>query len=387
MKQKPITLRKFIETFPLKSFQEVVVRNLPLNFNELSYREKYAYNLQGNVIFKVSVSNNAIYVTTNIVRVHRVGCRIFKKSEKPHSSIYIEPNKITIKGNNEAIDLFLKHLGINWFKDIPNCVRNMYFSKSAILRAILTKRIYNEETLYKRIGTSCFQLKNVSWRAIKTYCTSDFGISIFDLRDFTRNVEQSINILSNSSNSHYNLYRDLLNYAAELQQIVDFTWSEKRIENEHRKQIITVKNGELSKKDNTPIYEHIIGNDNIKLLNTEKDIFLEGDIMCHCLYRCYYNKIKRKEYIAFHMNYPEDCTFSVRLGQDDKVILDQIYLKHDFHVKDSTREVAQKFIDSNYDDILEMFEESKFNKVTTLLERQLDLFTEQFDIFNEDIPF
>ena len=112
MKQKPITLRKFVENFPLTSFQEVICKQLPLNFNELSYSEKYRYIGQGDRIFKLSVKNNAIYATVNLLKVNRVGCRIFKKSEMC-SSVYIEPNKVIVKGNAETVNLLLKHLNLN----------------------------------------------------------------------------------------------------------------------------------------------------------------------------------------------------------------------------------------------------------------------------------
>lgn len=380
MKQKPITLRKFVENFPLTSFQEVICRQLPLNFNDLSYKEKYNYIGQGDRIFKLSVKNNTIYATVNFLKVNRVGCRIFKKSEIC-SSVYIETDKVIVKGDVETVILLLKHLNLNWFRDIPEYIRNCYFTKSTILRAILTKRIYSEETLYKRIGTSCFQLKDVSWKSVREYCTNSnfYEFKISDLRDFTKNVEQSIQVIAKHSFTSIHLYHDLLTYACESNQIVDFTWSEKRINEEHQKQILAKRNGELSKKDETPIYTRVIGNDNIKLLNTEKDIFLESEIMCHCLYRCYYSRIRNKEYIAFHMRYPENCTFSVRPGINDNIIFDQIYLKYDRTVQDSTKEVAQKFIDSNKDDILRMFKEPVSTKIS-LLEPQINM-------FDNGIPF
>ena len=87
----------------------------------------------------------------------------------------------------------------------------------------------------------------------------------------------------------------------------------------------------------------------IKLLNTEKSIFHEGKSMCHCLYSCYYERIKCHQYIAFHMTFPESCTFSVKLNHNNEVIMDQIYAKYDKHVSTETEFIAQQFIDANYD--------------------------------------
>lgn len=358
MKQKPITLRKFIETFPLRSFQEIVLKHIPDNFNELSYSQKFRFVGHSDEVLKVSVFNECIYVTVNRVVVHRVGSRIFKKSEKPHSSIFIEPNKITIKGGIWIVVYLLKHLNINWYRDIPSVIFNRFFIKPTILRAVLTKRIYNEETLYKRIGTTCYQLKNVGWRSIRDClnCQSP-QMNIFDLRDFTKNIEESIKAYKNASASDQRLYEDLLRYAAELNQVVDFTWSKKRIENEHRKQILSKREGDISDKSKEPIYNNVIGNDTIILLNTETDIFLEGTLMEHCLYRCYYPRIKNKHYVAFHMSYPEHCTFSVRSLANGEIQFDQIYLKRDYPVQEETRKIAKKFVEDNSAIIKEMFKE------------------------------
>jgi hypothetical protein len=43
------------------------------------------------------------------------------------------------------------------------------------------------------------------------------------------------------------------------------------------------------------------------------------------------------------MTFPEDCTFGVKIASGE-VILDQIYLKYDRHVKDETRQIALNFI-------------------------------------------
>jgi hypothetical protein len=79
------------------------------------------------------------------------------------------------------------------------------------------------------------------------------------------------------------------------------------------------------------------------MLNNEREIYEEGLNMHHCIHSCYFNRIKNREYIAFHMTFPEDCTFGVKIASGE-IILDQIYLKYDRHVQDKTRQVALDFI-------------------------------------------
>ena len=186
------------------------------------------------------------------------------------------------------------------------------------------------------------------------YCEHHWSISLFDIRDFTKNPEESIKIYLASGQK--DIYSNLLTYAVQLGQVVDFSWSERRIREEHQKQISKCREKEISNKKNDPIYETVLETKNIKLLNTEKDVFLEGETMSHCLYNCYFDRIKSKNYIAFHMFTPEDCTFSVRFEQDTP-ILDQIYLKHDFNVKPETKQIAIDFIKENESILMKMHKE------------------------------
>ena len=149
----------------------------------------------------------------------------------------------------------------------------------------------------------------------------------------------------------------MLDCAVKLNEIVDFTWSAKRINLEHLRQIRLLKQQEISEKSNEPIYEHTIGSDTIKQLNTEIDVYMEGMSMNHCLYTYYYNRIASKKYIAFHMTSPEDCTFGLIksiVGND--IYLDQIFLSHDRAVQLETRKVAEQFLQQHKDELLQMFE-------------------------------
>jgi hypothetical protein len=155
--------------------------------------------------------------------------------------------------------------------------------------------------------------------------------------------------------SNKQLYCDILSYAIDNNQIIDFTWSTKRLNEEHLRQIRLANAKEISSKEQKPIYDLTFElPKNIELLNTELDIFMEGMKMSHCLYRCYYGKIKKHNYIAFHMTDPEDCTFSFCL-KDDKVTFDQIFLKYDMPVKFTTKDIALNFMSEHYDKLKEMF--------------------------------
>jgi hypothetical protein len=378
-----ISLRKFVETFPVESFCKVRT-NIPENFKDLPYLEKYElYECRNNIPFErrkvLSVKDGHIYYGEYNRGLERKGKRIYLSRSQLSSCIWIDSNSIRFGGADKyaiALEFLLLCGKFDWHVDIPSRVKQMFFIKPSVFRAILTNKIYNEETFYKFIGSRVFGIKNIGWRSIRTFCTENIPISIFDLRDFTKNIEDSIEVLSKTTNTH--LYYDLLHYAVKLDQIVDFTWSEKRINEEHQKQIEISLQKEIASKEQVPIYKNVISGDNIRMLNTELEVFMEAQNMHHCLYSCYYNQIKEHTYIAFHMSYPEDCTFSVSKQSDGKIKFDQIYLKYDRHVQSNTRAIAEKFINSHLVDIIACFNERVSKPVEKLY--GLD------DIFGPTIP-
>ena len=171
---------------------------------------------------------------------------------------------------------------------------------------------------------------------------------------FTKNIDQTIDKLITVDAINETLYSDLLSCAIKLNQVVDFTWSLKRIQEEHKKQIKRLLAKEIDNKENNPIYDTTAMTFPFRLLNTEKDIFVEGNVMHHCLYNCYYRKIKNHDYIAFHLDSPEECTLGIHLvgGHPE---LNQIYKKYDQLVSDETRQYAITFINTHANDLLKLF--------------------------------
>lgn len=363
--KKAITLTTFLKTFEQEHSDCIKSSKRPITFfNSITYNKDlpfekklkfvgYIYELSKSLNFK----NNAIYCIRYGKKLCRSG-KTFYPTIVNKDSIYISRNEISLKCNGDFIEDFLKDLNITWFKDIPTHITRTYFKNKIIFRRIITGRIYNEETFYKSIATVVYKVKNISWRTVRLYCESCnfdlYYLSIADLRDFTKNIEQSIKVLAETKEK--NIYQDLLGCAVKLNETVDFTWSKKRIEEEHKRQIEILLEKEISAKNEDPIYE-VDPNPfwwedieekypNFKLLNTEKEIFLEGKLMHHCIYNAYYNRIANHSYIAFHITSPEDCTLGIDLVNGEPH-LNQIYLKYDQEVSNETKVLAHKFIEDN----------------------------------------
>ena len=346
MKQT-ISLRQFLKQAP----REVHQFNKPEwfdNFKELSYAQKYHLYINSDPVFEhfLKSDDEHLYYKKTCHQICRIGRTFFIKKLQV-GSIYITPKSVkTNFPSRETFAEFLQLLNIKLWKDTRECSEYHLLNKPSILKDILTGHVYNDETLWKRYALHAFKLKNVSWKDFKVCYNHHFNI--LDLVHFTKNVDNSLRILAkecelDSWSSRMTLFRDVLQLAVKLGQVIDLNWSDKRMEQFHQEQVRIINALEIASKPQTPIFDQLIGNEHITMLNNEREIYEEGLNMHHCIHSCYFNRIKKQEYIAFHMTFPEDCTFGVKIASGE-VILDQIYLKYDKRVQDETRQVAIDFI-------------------------------------------
>lgn len=357
--KKGITLRQFVENCELQSF-EVITDAFP-SLSGLDWVQQYEIFKTPRTEYRraLVVSKDKTYYCLEAHGLRRIGKKIFKQCLEPREYIYITPTTVSIGKHTTYtfIKSFLALLELDWFRDMPEQVLDVYFKKESTLRAILTKKVYSEETFYRFLAAKCFGMKDASWRTIKKYCELCYvrhrPVSIFDLVEFTKNVDESVEVLTNTVTP--DLYEDMLRYAVQLNQVIDFNWSRNRLEAEHQNQIETVNAKELEHKDATPLYEQVVETDTIKLLNNEKEVFMEGRLMHHCVYNCYFRSMKQGTFMAFHMKQPEECTFSIR-HENGKLTFDQIHLKYNAIVKPETKQIALDFMEKNADALIKSFE-------------------------------
>ena len=351
MKQKRTTLRSFIKNFPIKPFTKEE-RPFP-DLKKLSYEESYKLCGRSRPYEILCVKDESIYYAVKQIYIRRSGKTFFKKVDSLEY-IYVDCKSVNVsKCSSFFVEHFLEFAGIDWFKDIPDYVRSNYFRSSSIVKSILVKTIYNEETFYKAIAKRIFHV-DLGWRLMKKYCVSQSNLSLVDLFAFTERPQQGLERFLDAGYGTQNTLRDMLNIAVQLNQKIDFNWSDTRLMQEHQKQIEIKQAAEIASKSTRKVYECFDLPEHIHLLNTEHDVFMEGSTMHHCLYNCYWKKIKMHRLIAFHMTAPEDCTFSVVLS-DDTPVLDQCHLKYNQPVAERTRNIIETFIRDNRAELKEMF--------------------------------
>ena len=361
------TLKEAIKKFP-SSKQIIISNNLPNNFNELSYVDKVGLVGYDKSYAIISVKDDKLFFGIKTLTVNRCGKNVFTTS-KWSDVITIEGNKVKSNCNPNNIRFFYSFIDFPLMNDLKNRSA-VQLCKPFMIKAVLCGKIYSQETFYKEWMSKSYHLKGFDWRLFKRYINSRTGFSVLDLKLFTKDLRESMTVLSNLSEremwmgSKYNLLKDLLNSAIKLGEVVDFTWSSRRMNEEHKRQTQMLMAKEINKKDATPIYDLTginLNTDHVHVLNTEKDVFGEASLMHHCLYTNYFGKMKVHNHIAFHMNYPENCTFSCVKNRDGNLIMDQIYLAYDKQVRPETKEQALSYI-AQFSDIISKLLDGKAAK-------------------------
>lgn len=326
------------------------------------YRDDMSYQelrmMQSRIIAKyvsVDVCGKDIRIKVYARRLHFAGRKYFVKNEEVCWFVYKNGKFYghsleCVLDNSDGVHAEIFHeIGLDWMRDIERPLM-LLASKRTILKSILGGTIYSQETLVKAIGKRLYKLKRFSWRVLRDYLIKrNACLSICNIRDFTVNVDVSLQKLTMCDEELYRLMTDMIHMAAIEDKVIDLSWSRKRLQTEHMQQIRRMHKWDIEHKDTTAIYKaedtKAIKSGTIRLLDNELDVFLEGMNMHHCLYNCYWETIKRGSYLAFHMTMPEECTFGVVNKNEPRI--DQIYLKYDKPVSKATREIAESFVSEN----------------------------------------
>jgi len=344
MKQPTRTLSQAVKLFP-KSWSEVLNNTIPNNFYNLTWEQKYkTYSDSHNCVYYCSNKDSKIFFGLRAKTICRSGNKFYPKIEWTNTIVIdgrkISTNKLSLIG----LCKFLSIIGIDlkFENNLPESLQT-YLLKECVIADILRKKVYNEETLCRCVLSKIYHLKGFDWKLFFKYKDCSNYLSIPDLQSFTKDLAKSMSVLVHDV--HYNpIYRDLLDSAIQLNEVVDFTWSERRMREEHQRQINELNRREIEEKEQVPVFNIVCTEPNIRLLNTEKEVFLEGTTMHHCLYTNYWNRIKAKNYIAFHMTAPENCTFSFK-KLNNEIVFDQAYCAYDKPVSDETKQIIRDFLE------------------------------------------
>lgn len=332
---------QLIQKFPKQSV--ILIDGSPKEeFNLLAREEKLQkIDYPFSVYVRIKRTDTSVSVTLQTLTPKRRGNHFFLKSEFTEE-FSIFNNKFSCSDYKLLKDIVFPHLKITWLKDLHNEYIK-FILKPSLLKSIFLGNIYSEETLCKAILRRCYHCKTISWKTFRDYLKHSYLFNycnIIDLMTFTKNAEESIKILLKKEDNW--LQCDLIKSAIKLDEVVDLTWSQKRLEEEHQRQVRILNLKELQSKSQKPIFDRDFSNLEFKQLNTELDVFQESLDMNHCLYHCYYDKMLKKNYIAFHIN---NVTLGVCWDREQQAaIIDQIRGRHNETVVGPIWEKCNKFV-------------------------------------------
>ena len=225
-------------------------------------------------------------------------------------------------------------------------------SKKDLWKDVFAGRITNPEKLCKTISKRYFK-GAYSYKTLKDVALIGLSASLWDIYYHTVNPEEGLKVfLSNRSNSWRPL-EDVLRYCKILNTKMDPRWSEKRLHQEHQRQIEQVN--ALKMESISPEY---IADDfrsgGLSLILNERECFLEGCSMHNCVHTCYWKKIKRGDYlIAKGMVNGEYVDLGITVNVDD-LRMDQVHTIYNGNVISDTRTACYEWIENNKEALMDI---------------------------------
>lgn len=377
MKGKTTTIRRIISNFnPVKI---EIQKEIPEDWKTKPYTE-IVHKLVGrqNIFVKITrPTKEKLFVNIVSNCLTRIGARVFVKNQIS-CVLYMENNILKVKSSTDFIwykKEILEAFGIRWAEELDSNL-SYYLAKPAILKAVLTGRVYNEETFFKKVMSTCFSIRDIEWREIKEFCKNCscgyVRMKLADLQDFTKNFRNSIRVYNRlckeKDYSGLQLLADTLQNAVILNEKIDFNWSMKRLNAEHHRMVQEINKFDVESKSDKPLYEETIEEDDIRLLNSEKDVFLEGINMHHCVYTNYFKRISNGLYLAFHMKAPEDCTIGVSVNDLGEPLFNQAYGFRNTPIQKPTKILIDAFLERHFQKMRNLALERR----TAKLGRQID---------------
>lgn len=230
------TLKKVIESLQGKRIVMPIMEADDVSYyNEAELRVYIAYRNTSEHKLELTSTGEKLFVNFVSTEWKIVGKRVFKK-RTVSNIIYAQGNKLKVKDVELASIYMYKILEmfeINWLPEQKYYV-NRKIVKAPILKVIITGRIQDEETLFKRIASTLYKVKDIDWQTLKEYLHHPYlvtDISINNLKEFTANLNNSLRILIDAQDNFDKLQflEKSIRLASILNRVIDLSWPEEKL--------------------------------------------------------------------------------------------------------------------------------------------------------------
>jgi hypothetical protein len=251
----------------------------------------------------------------------------------------------------------LKHSGNEWLESI---FRPMgYLITATMLGKVFSKKITNPIDFCKLFIKSKPWLKNSDispaqlHKLLVTLNSNGDTLGMFiPFFSVAKSVTPIVDMYMDGKKYRDHILTDLTNQCLALDKKIDFSWSEKRLNEYHTeltREIMLFKIDNI--RDTRVEYSDLPSITNsIKLLSSEKEIFEEGTLMHHCVYTNYWSQVSNRMYFVFtYENGDVRATVGVNKHWDsDKFEVQQMYQKFNQPVPEEDRARVKSIMDSDY---------------------------------------
>ena len=322
------------------------------------YKKDYDYD---DIVRLTDTEKNVIIsrVETDIVFS---GNHFFRKSKETGKFIYnkkeakVKCNTFSKANILNALTLFPQ---FDWLKAENNrgFLSDILFCDS-IVRDILIGKLTNVEAIVKKY-LALNKIKGVNWKAFAVYTSQIYSYRqcpIAWMQSHTTDTNAALMVMISGQveigeikptpeqEEKSNLFYDMLKEAMALNVKINPKWSLNRMKEEHKKMTEELMKKDLESKEQVNLYGESPHFDYpCKLLSTDSEVFMEGFEMHHCVYTCYWNRIKEHEYLTFAFYTPERFTLGLNL-KDGEWVYDQAYLKYDKQISEESKALVDKFL-------------------------------------------
>ena len=230
------TLKKVIESLQDKKIVVPIQEEKDVSYyNEIELRVYIATLNEQQIQLELTSTGEKLFVNFVSIKWKVVGKEVFKKKDVSNI-LYAQGNKLKVK-NPELASNYMYHIlemfEINWLPEQKYYV-NRKIAKAPILKAIITGRIQDEETLFKRIASTLYKVKDIDWPTLKEYLHHPYlvtDISINNLKEFTANLNNSLRILIDAQDNFDKLqfFEKSIRLATILNRVIDLSWPEEKL--------------------------------------------------------------------------------------------------------------------------------------------------------------
>jgi len=277
-------------------------------FNGRSYPEVSICKKEGKIHF----SDTQLTIKKNMNKDG--GSSFYLRPMKKAGFTIDEKNKLSVWFGKSVFELphisfFYNYMNYNWLD------KNVYpYITKSVLEKMLKHKITNNLDLiasylksmrisaspkkFLEVITKIGQNKQNLLRLLSVAKNNDHLLDLF--------IDNSKNTPGDSVLATYDL-EDLIKQAFILGRKIDFTWSQNRIKEEHKmwtREIMAVELNYLEDKD-IPLknFWSAFQHPGYTLLTTQKEVFIEGTTMDHCLYTNYEREISSGQYLAYSVEH------------------------------------------------------------------------------------